>query len=216
MPSATDRPNSSNKTRISQHASNGKNVLDTNLLPFTELASFRHSAGAIQDVQFSHDGLSIATSDNDRCVALYRFQNRDEDTSKVIEWTYIGKNRAHSRKITSIYFGFLPAEKDPHFQYQLQILQEQADLMNQHHQRAHFFHTRTGSTMNEHENLNVTSKRVQSINTAFNVAGNYQVPVLLSVGEDRMINRYDVFQATLHNGLKTIVNYLTILFCIFS
>lgn len=181
------------------------------VINLVEIALFKHSSAAITELCFSEDGRSIATSDEDRCIALYRFQNRDDDLSKPIEWTYVGKNRSHSDKVTGIYFGALNAEEDPHFQYTLQGLQEQYDAMSHHHARA-FLHGRNASSIsNKSENLE-KEKIQQNIDPRFNVAGTTRIPLLLSVGEDRMLHRYDVYTATIHSGLKIIVFLFRLIF----
>lgn len=85
-------------------------------------AAFRHSENAITEIQFSQDGGYMATADADRCVALYRYMRapvrktaadasmEDDSTAnnapqEVEQWVYLGRNRSHSRPITSLRFG---------------------------------------------------------------------------------------------------------------
>ncbi len=82
-----------------------------------EYVSFKHSNTPIIEVCWSPDGQYIATADSDRCVALFRYYHRDEDVSKPMQWMYIGRNRAHAKRITNLYFGTLMASHDPHYQY---------------------------------------------------------------------------------------------------
>ena len=71
-------------------------------LQLTEIALFKQSGGPITELCFSPDGLCLATADADRCVALYRWQHREEDSAKPLEWVFIGRNRSHTKRITSM------------------------------------------------------------------------------------------------------------------
>ena len=116
-----------------------------------------------------------------------------------------------------IYFGALPAQYDPHFQYRLeQLLQEQAELNAHLHRRPSHFHGHSASISGSttpsaaaavSDNGSFVDKRTQQINVAFNVSPSTRIPVLLSVGEDRRLHRYDVYQATIHQGLKIQVRF---------
>ncbi len=75
-----------------------------NAYPLKDLRTFKHCSDAVTDIVFSPNGLYMATADADRCVGLFRYYHRDEETDKPIEWIYVGKFRSHYKPITSIRF----------------------------------------------------------------------------------------------------------------
>jgi WD40 repeat protein len=155
----------------------------------SEIVVFRHSHGAIFEVCFSPCGQYVATADADRCVALYRFNHRDEDPSKPKEWTYLGRNRAHAKKITNLYFGSLRAAQDPHYQYLKRVSDQKTAALIVQQQR------RRGA-----------AAQVAAALAANTDASAPDVPVLISVGEDRMLHRYEVAHASVFNGLKVVAS----------
>lgn len=65
------------------------------------LAVFSHCHDCVTNIKFSHDSCYLATSDLDRCVTVFKAQENDSDQP----WVYIGKQRAHYKKIHDIDFG---------------------------------------------------------------------------------------------------------------
>eukprot|EP00795_Rhopilema_esculentum_P015460 gene15460-6711_t len=64
-------------------------------------SDFYHCHDSIENVAFSYDCRYLATSDMDRCVTLFKAQ----PNSKSQPWVYIGKQRAHYKRIVDICFG---------------------------------------------------------------------------------------------------------------
>jgi WD40 repeat protein len=71
------------------------------LAPITPQTLFSASKDAITALRFSATGEYLASSDADRCVGLYKLEPESFDAP----WAYIGRNRAHSRKIVDILWG---------------------------------------------------------------------------------------------------------------
>jgi|MDSV01.2.fsa_nt_gb cilia- and flagella-associated protein 251 len=85
----------------------------------TKLGDFKNSLGEITNIRFSAEGDLMATADDDRCVALYKYttdkqvllsestgDDEIEDLASINGgWIYIGKSRSHSKKISGLEFG---------------------------------------------------------------------------------------------------------------
>lgn len=141
----------------------------------------RRDQGADRLLRGLHQELWHAEGSGEpRCVALYRYYHRDEDVHKNMEWIYVGKNRSHSKAITSIFFGSLPASHDPHHQFQLFLQRNQAALAS----------AANPAYKNPHHQSNSAQQQ------------NMHVPVLLSVGRDRMLHRYDILNSSIYAGLN--------------
>lgn len=78
-------------------------ILDGNTLE--ELITFEHSRSRIRDIVFSRDATYFATSDDEHCVGIYKWGHRDENPSKPIEWTFIGRYKTHLKRISGLAFG---------------------------------------------------------------------------------------------------------------
>lgn len=95
--------------------------------PLRDIKVFHHSTETITDISFSADGSYLATADGDRCVALYRYYHKDEETDKPMDWIFIGKFRAHYKPISSIYFS-VPLPRPPKDEDEVDDTGAQADL----------------------------------------------------------------------------------------
>ena len=94
-------------------------LLDSQSFQDLKRCEFKNSLGNILHVKFSANGTLLATSDADRCVALYKYTTDinvliqeglgDEDPAEIEGvtggWIYIGKSRSHSKTITGLEFG---------------------------------------------------------------------------------------------------------------
>lgn len=72
---------------------------------FREIQAFKTSKNSIQSIQFSHDSLYFAFFDTDNCVGVFRWDYRDEDQRKPVEWVYLGRYRSHKNPVIGIQFG---------------------------------------------------------------------------------------------------------------
>eukprot|EP01119_Soliformovum_irregulare_P015157 TRINITY_DN4224_c1_g1_i3.p1 TRINITY_DN4224_c1_g1~~TRINITY_DN4224_c1_g1_i3.p1 ORF type:complete len:531 (+),score=134.78 TRINITY_DN4224_c1_g1_i3:2-1594(+) len=70
----------------------------------TPKGTHRNSSGSIQEIIFSSDSKFLATSDSDKCVALYRAIDVEVEGKKKVEWQYIGKHRFHYKPIIGLAF----------------------------------------------------------------------------------------------------------------
>jgi WD40 repeat protein len=73
-----------------------------------ELQHFRPSHAAILELKFSHDSLFIAVVDSDNCVGLFKWDHKDQNHQKNVEWVYIGRFKSHKKPIAGIEFGMVP------------------------------------------------------------------------------------------------------------
>lgn len=87
-----------------EHKEEADHKTNTFQSALTDVQMFQESTKAINEIQFSPDGLYMASSDKSNCVALYRFYHRDEDTSKPMEWIHVGKYRSHYKDIVAVRF----------------------------------------------------------------------------------------------------------------
>lgn len=70
------------------------------LAPLTERTRFRVANDSVTQLVFSQTGEYLASTDADRCVTLYRLEPADFDAP----WQYVGKHRAHTRRIVNVFF----------------------------------------------------------------------------------------------------------------
>ncbi|CAM9344740.1 unnamed protein product, partial [Sphacelaria rigidula] len=88
-----------------------------------EVAGFRYTSAALTTVRFSPDGKMVAACDTDNHVLLFKHSlvdvflsadgeetstyrtNEDEEMRTRDMWTYVGRNRSHSRAVTGLEFG---------------------------------------------------------------------------------------------------------------
>ncbi|KAK3746263.1 hypothetical protein QZH41_016512, partial [Actinostola sp. cb2023] len=91
------------------------------------VAIFNHCHDSVTHIKFSHNSQYLATADLNRCVTIFKNQPDDDDQP----WEYIGKQRAHYRKIQDVEFGI---ELDSNIPRLLSIGQDRVlveyDLMN--------------------------------------------------------------------------------------
>lgn len=73
-----------------------------------ELQHFRPSHAAILDIKFSHDSLFIAYSDSDNAVGILKWDHRDQNAAKEVEWIYLGRFKSHKKPISGLEFGMVP------------------------------------------------------------------------------------------------------------
>lgn len=151
--------------------------------PLRDVRSFKHSTATILDISFSHDGTYFATADADRCVGLYRYYYRDEELDKPVEWIYVGKYTSHYKPITSLYF-----EKPAR-------LTEEDDEADEEAEEAEAAADDGGGDIilqaNKMGKIKKASKQSRPM-----------FPRLFSLGEDRVLQEYDLSNSTIRAGLK--------------
>ena len=170
-----------------------------------ELQSFKQSTDAITHLCFSEDSLYLATADRDNCVGIYRFYHRDEDLKKPEEWIFLGKYRAHRQPITGMTVS-APFVSLSLFNGEVRLARSLFPGL--------FF----GS---DRRRLPAASPALDS---ALGGSGGSEsvssraVPLLWSIGEDRMVHCFNVLGSSIREGLRSWVSFLVVSFlsCFFS
>jgi len=179
-----------------------------------DVCNFHRSEQAITHISFSPDGSYLATSDAQGCIALYRYWHRDEDLDKPVEWIYIGKHRSHYRPIVSVFFEapiLTPAQLA-----QQRAMEEEAAALAAH-QAEQEAGQQYGVGGGREESKESSSSPAQQRSAALatlsaatsslssspsSLAARLAIPRLYSLGEDRVLQEYDLAASSIRAGLK--------------
>ena len=174
--------------------------------PLRDICSFHRSEKAITNIVFSHDGNWIATSDAQGCVAVYRFWHRDDDLDKPVEWIYVGKYRAHYKPIISVFFEApLPTQPGAPSS-QSSVVAKDFDIAESKEEDTSLSSPNRGVTPGGGRRGNIgaltaaTSAALSSHGATH--AHLRSVPRLYSLGEDRILQEYDLGASSIRSGLK--------------
>ncbi len=167
-----------------------------------DVVSFHRSEQSITSLVFSRDGTWLASSDAQGCVALYRFWHKDDQISSAsllhqtnnstaaaaaaaaaaaskMEWIYVGKYRAHWRTIVSLFF----EEQHPPSKH--------GSAGQEDHSTDLAATTAVGSPSHRSSPLSPPPRPTAPL-----------PPRLYSLGEDRVLQEYDLAASSIRAGLK--------------
>lgn len=173
----------------SQEASYHADIPLFNLAPpLKDVCNFHRNLKSITNIQFSNDNAWFATSDTEGCVAVYRFWHKDEDVEKPMEWIYIGKYRAHYKPIIALFF-----------ENGIKVNNEEKESKEQS-----LLSTVSGlpSSARSHLSSPFAQLTLTAVANSMNHAPSTIVPRLYSLGEDRVLQEYDLAKSSIRSGLK--------------
>jgi Ca2+-binding EF-hand superfamily protein/WD40 repeat protein len=139
------------------------------------ISSFKNSNGAITHLSFSYDGEYLATADTERAVAIYRWYHRDEDVNKPKAWIFVGKYISHFKPIASLYFEPMPVQNT---KAEDSSTDSSGDLLE-------------GKEGDDYDDAPMVASPLE-----------ISVPRLFSLGEDRVLQEYDVGASSIRTGIK--------------
>jgi len=165
-----------------------------------DVVSFHRSEQSITSLVFSRDGSWLASSDAQGCVALYRYWHKDEvapssssadaksaPAAAAFEWIYVGKYRAHYRPIISLFF----EEQQP------------ASSSSASGAKGATSPSETDARGYNPLSPNLTRTAAHtSSSSSSSAAGASLPPRLFSLGEDRVLQEYDLASSSIRAGLK--------------
>ena len=164
--------------------------------PLRDVCSFHRSEGSITNLVFSSDGNWISTSDAEGCVAVYRFWHKDDDLEKPMEWIYVGKYKAHYKPIVNLFF----EATGPNTAAAAQPAQPAAQSTEDESSSP----PGTASGRSARSNLNALALATNAALSPHNAlsATLRSIPRLYSLGEDRVLQEYDLKSSSIRAGLK--------------
>lgn len=166
--------------------------------PLRDVCSFHRSEGSITNLVFSSDGNWISTSDAAGCVAVYRFWHKDDEPDKALEWIYVGKYKAHYKPIVNLFF------ENSGTNTQQQAAQPAAAAQSAEDDTTSPPGTASASGRSARSNLNALALATNAALSPHNAlsASLRSIPRLYSLGEDRVLQEYDLKASSIRAGLK--------------